>query len=274
MLRHQAHLEPVERLEQRLQHVLAVLSRPHARRPMRVAVGQGRGGARRDDQPLADRGHGGDGTTLVPRLSSEADRRCPYRLTLHGTGGDPSGMPAVTVALALIGSLVAGPVGAAPAGYEGSVSRLDAEVRAEMRGSSWRPGCPVGFRDLRLVRIKTYVGFDGQAHRGRLVAHRRWAQDLLEVFRRIFSRGFPLRRVRLVDRYGADDHASMRADNTSAFNCRYVAGTTTWSRHALGAAVDVNPVENPYVSGSHVSPPERRALRRPRRRSPRDDRPA
>ena len=162
-------------------------------------------------------------------------------------------MPTLTVALALIGSLVAVP-GAAPAGYEGSVSRLDAEVRAEMRGSSWRPGCPVGFRELRLVRI-TYVGFDGQAHRGRLVVHRRWAHDLLEVFRRIYSRDFPLRRVRLVDRYGADDRASMRADNTSAFNCRYVAGTTTWSRHAFGAAIDVNPVENPYVSGSHVSPP-------------------
>ena len=46
----------------------------------------------------------------------------------------------------------------------------------------------------------------------------------------------------------------MRADNTSAFNCRYVAGTTRWSQHAYGRAIDLNPVENPYVSGHHVSP--------------------
>jgi poly-gamma-glutamate synthesis protein (capsule biosynthesis protein) len=74
------------------------------------------------------------------------------------------------------------------------------------------------------------------------------------VFGRLYARRFPIRRIRLVDRYGADDRESMRHDNTSAFNCRYVAGTTTWSQHAYGRAIDVNPVENPYVSGSHVSP--------------------
>jgi len=61
-----------------------------------------------------------------------------------------------------------------------------------------------------------------------------------------------------VDRFDADDRESMRHDNTSAFNCRYVAGTTTWSQHAFGRAIDINPVENPYVDGSHVSPPRGR----------------
>jgi len=74
------------------------------------------------------------------------------------------------------------------------------------------------------------------------------------VFRRLYRGGFPIRRVRLVDRFDGDDRTSMRHDNTSAFNCRYVAGTTTWSRHAYGRAVDINPVENPYVDGTHVSP--------------------
>ena len=157
----------------------------------------------------------------------------------------------LTIAVAVLGSTTAA---AALPRYEGSVSRLDDELRAEMTGSSWRSGCPVPLRELRLVRI-TYVGFDAEAHRGRLVVHRRWASEMLEVFGRIYSRGFPIRRVRLVDRYEADDQASMRADNTSAFNCRYVAGTTTWSRHAYGAAIDVNPVENPYVLGGRVSPP-------------------
>ena len=61
--------------------------------------------------------------------------------------------------------------------------------------------------------------------------------------------------MELIDRYGADDRRSMAADNTSAFNCRFVAGTNRWSMHAYGLAIDLNPVENPYVSGSHVSPP-------------------
>jgi poly-gamma-glutamate synthesis protein (capsule biosynthesis protein) len=100
----------------------------------------------------------------------------------------------------------------------------------------------------------THLGFDAEAHHGRLVVHRRWADEIVSVFRRLYGVGFPIRRVRLVDRYGADDRLSMRHDNTSAFNCRSVAGTTVWSQHAYGRAIDVNPVENPYVSGSHVSP--------------------
>jgi len=122
-----------------------------------------------------------------------------------------------------------------------------------MRGSSWHQGCPVPIRALRLVAL-TYEGFDGEAHRGRLVVHRRWADEVLGVFQVLYRRAFPIRRVRLVDRFGADDRSSMRHDNTSAFNCRYVAGTTTWSQHAYGRAIDINPVENPFVDGSRVSP--------------------
>jgi hypothetical protein len=137
--------------------------------------------------------------------------------------------------------------------FVGSVSRIDPETRDLMSGSSWRPGCPVPLRNLRVVRV-TYVGFDGEAQRGRLVVHRGWADEILEVFRRLYERGFRVRRVRLVDRYGADDRESMRHDNTSGFNCRYVAGTSTWSQHAYGRAIDLNPVENPYVDGDRVSP--------------------
>jgi hypothetical protein len=154
----------------------------------------------------------------------------------------------------LVVALGATPAGSGDAGYAASISPIDRQTRLLMTGSSWREGCPVGFDMLRLVRI-TYWGFDDEPHRGRLVIHRRWADEIVEVFRRIYDGEFPIRRVRLVDNYGADDLASMRHDNTSAFNCRYVAGTTTWSMHAFGKAVDINPVENPYVDGSRVSPP-------------------
>ena len=145
------------------------------------------------------------------------------------------------------------PGGASDHPFEGSVSRLDRETRGLMTGSSWREGCPVPLEKLRLVRV-TYRGFDGDAHRGELVVHRRWAEEILGVFRRLYDRGFSIRRIRLVDHYGADDRASMRHDNTSAFNCRYVRGTTTWSQHAYGRAIDINPVENPYVDGDRVTP--------------------
>ena len=137
--------------------------------------------------------------------------------------------------------------------FTGSVSRIDRDTRLLMIGSSWHAGCPTPLRDLRIVRV-TYRGFDARPHHGRLAVHRRWADEILVVFRRLYRAGFPIRRVRLVDRFGGDDRESMRHDNTSAFNCRYVAGTTTWSQHAYGRAVDINPVENPYVDGTHVSP--------------------
>ena len=124
-----------------------------------------------------------------------------------------------------------------------------------MTGSSWRRGCPVGLGDLRLLRV-TYFGFDGAAHRGRLIVHEDVDQRVVKTMRSLYRHRFPIRRMRLVDAYGADDHRSMNADNTSAFNCRFVGGQPgVWSQHAYGKAIDVNPVENPYVSGGHVSPP-------------------
>ena len=73
------------------------------------------------------------------------------------------------------------------------------------------------------------------SHRGRLIVHRNEDRAILRVMKRLFDKRFPIRRMELIDRYGADDHRSMNADNTSAFNCRFVAGTSRWSMHAYGA---------------------------------------
>ena len=140
-------------------------------------------------------------------------------------------------------------------GFRGSTERLSPALRDRMTGSSWRSGCPVGLGDLRLVRV-SHWGFHGNVERGELVVHERYADGMVDVMRRLYAKRFPIRRMELIDRYGADDHRSMARDNTSAFNCRFVAGTTRWSMHAYGKAIDINPRENPYVSGDHVSPPE------------------
>jgi D-alanyl-D-alanine carboxypeptidase len=131
-------------------------------------------------------------------------------------------------------------------------------TRAELP-HSWRPGCPVAPAQLRRLRV-SYWGFDRRAHMGTLIVHQSVVRDVRKVFRRLYAAKFPIRRMRSVDVYGASDDRSMAADNTSAFNCRFVSGTTRWSMHAYGKAIDVNPVENPYVSGSRVQPPAGRAF--------------
>ena len=140
--------------------------------------------------------------------------------------------------------------------FQGSTSALDPATRDRVKGSSWHAGCPVGLGDLRLLRV-THYGFDGAAHNGRLIVHEDVDKSVLGAMRSLYRHRFPIRRMRLVDAYGADDQRSMNADNTSAFNCRFIAGQPgVWSQHAYGKVIDVNPVENPYVTaGGHVSPP-------------------
>jgi hypothetical protein len=121
--------------------------------------------------------------------------------------------------------------------------------------SSWHAGCPVPIEDLRLLSL-LYWGFDGKTHTGEMVVHRDAAKDVVEVFGLLFDARFPIHRMRLVDDYGADDDRSMAADNTSGFNCRPVTGGASWSQHAYGRAIDINPLENPYITvGGAVEPP-------------------
>jgi hypothetical protein len=124
---------------------------------------------------------------------------------------------------------------------------------------SYRVGCPIGPSQLRLLRV-SYWGFDRKARVGSLVVRDRVAADVVSVFRRVYAARFPIRRLSKVDAYRGSDDASMAADNTSGFNCRYVPGTRRWSEHAYGEAIDVNPVENPYLQGSQVRPPAGRGF--------------
>jgi hypothetical protein len=149
-------------------------------------------------------------------------------------------------ALILVGASSA--VGAAPT-FIGTVE----PVRwADLR-YSYRAGCPVGPSELRTVTV-SHWGLDGRPHVGRVVVAQRVAPGLVSVFRTLWRAKFPIRRLQPVSAYRGSDDASMAADNTSAFNCRFVGGTSRWSMHAFGEAIDVNPVENPYVRGSMVSP--------------------
>ena len=88
-----------------------------------------------------------------------------------------------------------------------------------------------------------------------MIVHESYADAVVQVFRRLYLSGWPIRRMRLVDDYRGDDALSLAANNTSGYNCRTVAGGDGWSEHAYGRAIDINPVQNPYVQGSSVAPP-------------------
>jgi hypothetical protein len=127
-----------------------------------------------------------------------------------------------------------------------------------MVGYSWNPGCPVGRAQLRYLQVN-FWGFDGKRSRGSVVVSSTIARQAAAAFTRLYDLQFRIRQMRPMDStwgknpkgLGANDYAAMQADNTSAFNCRYVGGqeaTKAWSNHAYGTAVDVNDFENPYVA--------------------------
>jgi hypothetical protein len=157
----------------------------------------------------------------------------------------------LTVLLAAL--TVPGHARAAAPVFHGSISVIGAQLRERMTGSSWHSGCPVRIRDLRLLKLD-YWGFGGRVRLGRLIVHEDQALRMKRVFSKLFYADFRIRRMLLIDAYNGSDDRSMDANNTSAFNCRFVAGTTIWSQHAYGRAIDINPIRNPYVAGSHVSP--------------------
>ena len=121
-----------------------------------------------------------------------------------------------------------------------------------MTGVSWRPGCPVPLERLRRVTL-SHWDFAGKARSGVLIVRDDVAEEVVMVFGQLFRERFPIRRIRPVDEYDGDDFTSIEADNTSAFNCRAATGSSEWSHHAYGLAIDLNPLENPYVLDGRTS---------------------
>jgi hypothetical protein len=161
-------------------------------------------------------------------------------------------MRRVSLLIAVVPALVVAAPALASPPFSASVRVIPKAMRATMTPTSWRPGCPVSLADLRLVSL-AYIGFDGGAHRGRLIVNRDATTAIVGAFRSLYDARFPIRRMLPVDAYGGDDFRSIEADNTSSFNCRPATGSSHWSNHAYGRAIDVNPIENPYISGGSTS---------------------
>jgi D-alanyl-D-alanine carboxypeptidase-like protein len=143
-------------------------------------------------------------------------------------------------------------------GFKGKIDPLPAGLAAQMRGTTWKPGCPVPLDDLRILHFN-YWGFDHTLQRGPMVVNASVADDVLWVFKQLYDAGFPIKRVALATEFKPDRFAQHRRIDSNrsvsaSFNCRPVVTAlgpeNTFSQHAYGLAIDLNPLQNPYVTSS------------------------
>ena len=161
-------------------------------------------------------------------------------------------------------SLTTGPAGADPAepversGFHGKIDELPAGRAAEMRGTTWHSGCPVPLGGLRLLHFN-YWGFGGNLLRGPMVVNATVGEDVLWVFHQLYDAHFPIKRVSLSTPFHPKAFAQHRRIDsnrsvTASFNCRPVVTALgpggEFSQHAYGLAIDLNPLQNPYVTGN------------------------
>jgi hypothetical protein len=153
--------------------------------------------------------------------------------------------------------------------FSASIKPLPAPVRAELKaGGFWHQGCPVPLAGLRVLTV-TYRGFDGRSHTGQLIVNQSAAAPLARVFERLYALRFPIHHMSIADVYGPVRSRPADGDPSGSFECRQAVpspcsggnGTGSWSMHAYGLAVDLNPVENPYVGCGQSRDPAAQSYR-------------
>ncbi|WP_295420879.1 M15 family metallopeptidase [Sulfurovum sp.] len=132
--------------------------------------------------------------------------------------------------------------------YHATISKITPGTKTRMiEGKSWHKGCPVPLKDLRYIRLKHHNFYRGEKM-GELIVHKDVANEVVEIFKALYDKGYPIRKMQLISDFKGSDWRSIEADNTSAFNCRKTSTKTgKWSKHAYGKAIDINPIENPFV---------------------------
>jgi len=119
-------------------------------------------------------------------------------------------------------------------------------VKQMQHKNVWQSDCPISIEQLRLVEI-SHFNFEGNIQSGEIIVLDKLAQSVLKIFEELMVIKFPIHSVYLIDKYEGDDEKSMAANNSSSFNFRMIVGSTKVSMHAYGLAIDINPVQNPYI---------------------------
>lgn len=138
--------------------------------------------------------------------------------------------------------------------------KLDNAIIERIEKYSCKKGfCTKKFEELRYLRM-SYINFNGEEEIGEMICDERIADDLLSIFETLYQAKYPIERMKLIDDYMGDDTLSMRENNTSAFNFRYIASTKKLSNHSEGLAIDINPLYNPQVFENGSTAPKEGAL--------------
>jgi hypothetical protein len=145
--------------------------------------------------------------------------------------------------------------------FAATIAAVTPAIRRRM-GQSWSPRCPVGLDGLRYVTV-SFRGFDGRAHTGELVVNASVARDVVQVFRTLYAARFPIEEMRLPTTADLTAPPTGDGNDTAALVCRATRGQTTWSAHAYGLAIDLNPFMNPYHKGDCPRSVARRGTRSP-----------
>jgi len=134
------------------------------------------------------------------------------------------------------------------ADYNYSISNISDKIEKKMiSGNSHKKNCPIPLTMLRYLTLE-YIDFSGNIKLGELIVHKDVSFEIVKIFKTLYETKYPIYKMELVSNYKGNDFNSIEANNTSAYNCRNVEGTNTWSRHAYGKAIDINPIQNPYIS--------------------------
>lgn len=140
-----------------------------------------------------------------------------------------------------------------------SAEVIPPQITAFMQGKSYPEDALIALEDLRYVQVK-HIGFDGEDRQGELVVHKSVSCEVVEIFKELYEAQYPIEKMRLVDYYDANDQKSMADNNSSSFCWRMITSGGLLSYHALGLAIDINPLQNPYVHGSVIEPIEGKAF--------------
>jgi hypothetical protein len=134
--------------------------------------------------------------------------------------------------------------------FIGTIEPIPPEVLAR---SSWVEECPVTLDELSYLTM-THFGFDQRFHTGEMIVNVSVAEDVVEVFRRLHEARFPIEQMRVITKEEIDAHPTGDWNDTTSFVCRPAVGSSSWSQHAYGTGIDINPFHNPYMKGDLVLP--------------------
>jgi hypothetical protein len=139
-----------------------------------------------------------------------------------------------------------------PAGeqFVSTIGPVPAEVVAR---STWRPECPVALDELAYITM-SHWGFDERFHTGEMIVNATWAEEIVEVFRKLHEARFPIEQMRVIRLEEIDAPPTGDGNDTTSFVCRPAVDSGNWSRHAYGLAIDINPFHNPYFKDDLVLP--------------------